>query len=238
MSAQTLYRTLPRLVLGLCLAGAVLWAAVAYGRFDPAAIDAALTQTVAGFGAWGPVAYVAAFAAGVVAFLPGSLFALAGGALFGPVWGAVLALAGATLGATGGFLAARFVAGAWAARRIDATDDLTDADAANGGGRIRRLAAMVEAEGWRAVALLRLVPVLPLGLTDWALGLTRIPLATYVATSAVFMAPGAVAYAWLGHAGREAAAGDTAAIRWGLVAFGILAAAAIAARIVARRRAG
>ena len=152
---------------------------------------------------------------------------MAGGALFGPAWGAVLALAGATIGATAGFLAARHLAGDWTRRRI-----------AGRGGRIERLADAIDAEGWRAVALLRLVPVLPLSLTDWGLGLTRIPLGTYVATSAVFMAPGAIAYAWLGHAGREAAAGDTAAIRWGLLALCLLAAAAIAAHIAARRRAG
>ncbi len=35
-------------------------------------------------------------------FLPGSLFALAGGALFGPIWGTILNLAVATLGATAG----------------------------------------------------------------------------------------------------------------------------------------
>ncbi|MET4700423.1 putative membrane protein YdjX (TVP38/TMEM64 family) [Constrictibacter sp. MBR-5] len=220
-------RTTPRLLLLLGVTAALLWAVAQRGAFDPAAVDAALAAAVGGLGAWGPVAYVAAFAAGVVLFLPGSLLAMAGGALFGPAWGAVLALAGATIGATAGFLAARHLAGDWTRRRI-----------AGRGGRIERLADAIDAEGWRAVALLRLVPVLPLSLTDWGLGLTRIPLGTYVATSAVFMAPGAIAYAWLGHAGREAAAGDTAAIRWGLLALCLLAAAAIAAHIAARRRAG
>src|ERR1700758_2691147 len=50
------------------------------------------------------------------------------------------------------------------------------------------------------------------------------------------MMPGAVAYAWLGHAGREAAAGNTAAIRYGLIALAILAAITFLPRLVRRMR--
>jgi hypothetical protein len=52
-------------------------------------------------------------------------------------------------------------------------------------------------------------------------GADRVP--PYVVTSLVCMAPGAIAYTWLGHAGREALAGDTSAIRYGLLALGLLA---------------
>ena len=44
--------------------------------------------------------------------------------------------------------------------------------------------------------------------------------------SLVCMAPGTLAYTWLGHAGREAAAGNAAAIRYGLLALALLAAIA------------
>jgi rhodanese-related sulfurtransferase len=50
------------------------------------------------------------------------------------------------------------------------------------------------------------------------------------------MAPGAVAYTWLGYAGREAAAGNVAAIRYGLLALGLLAAIALLPRLVRRLR--
>jgi rhodanese-related sulfurtransferase len=64
----------------------------------------------------------------------------------------------------------------------------------------------------------------PFNLTNYALGLTRIGFLQYLVTSFVCMAPGAIAYSWLGHAGREALAGDTSAIRYGLLALGLLAA--------------
>ena len=104
------------------------------------------------------------------------------------------------------------------------------------GGRLDRLIAGVEAEGWRFVAFMRLVPLVPFNLLNYALGLTRIPLVPYVLASLVCMAPGAVAYTWLGYAGREAAAGNVAAIRYGLLALGLLAAIALLPRLVRRLR--
>lgn len=40
------------------------------------------------------------------------------------------------------------------------------------------------------------------------------------------MVPGTLAYTWLGYAGREAAAGNAAAIRYGLIGLALLAAIA------------
>ncbi len=50
------------------------------------------------------------------------------------------------------------------------------------------------------------------------------------------MAPGAVAYTWLGHAGRDALAGDASAIRFGLLALGLLAAIVFLPRLFGRFR--
>lgn len=53
-----------------------------------------------------PIAYVLLYAVGAVAFVPGVPLSVAGGALFGPLWGTVLIVVGATLGAGGAFLVA------------------------------------------------------------------------------------------------------------------------------------
>lgn len=213
-------RHLPRIALLAVLAAALAWAAVERDRLDVAAIDAWLS----GLGMAAPLAYLGLYAVGTIAFLPGALFALAGGALFGPVWGALLNLVGATIGASLAFMIARHLAGDWVAARA--------------GGRLKRLIDGVEAEGWRFVAFVRLVPLFPFNLTNYALGLTRIDFAAYVVTSFVCMAPGAVAYTWLGFAGREALTGDASAIRYGLLALGLLAAVAFLPRLVRRLRAG
>jgi uncharacterized membrane protein YdjX (TVP38/TMEM64 family)/rhodanese-related sulfurtransferase len=215
---MTLQAVLPRLSLGLAIVAGALWLALNRSQVDPALIENAMRD----LGAWGAAAHVVLFALGTVLFVPGVLFALAGGLLFGPVWGTILNLTGATLGATAAFLAARYLAGDWVRCKA--------------GGRLDRLIAGVEAEGWRFVAFVRLVPLVPFNLLNYALGLTRVPLVPYVLASLVCMAPGAVAYTWLGHAGREAAAGNVAAIRYGLFALGLLAAIALLPRLVRHLR--
>ena len=76
------------------------------------------------------------------------------------------------------------------------------------GERLARLIRGVEEEGWRFVAFVRLVPLFPFNLMNYAFGLTRIRLGEYVVASFVCMAPGAFAYTYLGYAGREAASGQ------------------------------
>jgi len=214
----TLQGAFPRLALGLLLAALAAWLAFNRDRLDPALIESAIH----GLGLWAPLGHIVFFALGTILFVPGAIFGLVGGALFGPLWGTVLNLAGASLGATAAFLVARYAAADWVRRKA--------------GGRLDRLIAGVEAEGWRFVAFVRLVPLFPFNLTNYALGLTRISLKHYVLATLVCMVPGTVAYAWLGHAGREAAAGNTAAIRYGLIALALLAAIAFLPRLVRRLR--
>ncbi|HZO23741.1 MAG TPA: VTT domain-containing protein [Steroidobacteraceae bacterium] len=209
---------LPRLLLvaGIVAAAAVL--AHNRDRLDIGAIE----QLTRHLGVWAPIGHVVLFAAGTVLFAPGAIFGLAGGVLFGPFVGTLLNLAGATLGATAAFLVARYIAADWVRART--------------GARIERLISGVEAEGWRFVALMRLVPLVPFNLLNYALGLTRISLPQYVLASLIAMAPGTLAYTWLGYAGRQALGGETAAIRYGLLALGLLAAIAFVPRLVSRLR--
>jgi len=211
-----------RLLSQLALAGAIacvaIWLAFNSDKFDPARVEGAVLS----LGVWAPVGHVVLFALGTIVFLPGAIFGLAGGLLFGPLWGTILNLAGATLGAVAAFIVGRFVAADWVRGRA--------------GPYLQRLVDGVEAEGWRFVAFVRLVPLFPFNLTNYALGLTRISLRDYVATSVICMLPGTLAYAWLGHAGREAAAGNGAAIRYGLLAMAVLAAVAFLPRLVGRLR--
>ncbi len=78
---------------------------------------------------------------------------------------------------------------------------------------------------------------MPFNLLNSALGLTRISLSTYVLASAVCMLPGAIAYTWLGYAGRTAAEGDSSALRYGLHGLGVLAMIAFLPRLLPRFRA-
>jgi uncharacterized membrane protein YdjX (TVP38/TMEM64 family)/rhodanese-related sulfurtransferase len=215
---MTARRFLSRLALAGIIAGAGIWLAFNSDKLDPALVEGAVRD----LGAWAPVGHVALFALGTIVFLPGAIFGLAGGVLFGPLWGMILNLAGASLGATAAFVIGRFVAADWVRGRT--------------GPHAQRLVDGVEAEGWRFVAFVRLVPLFPFNFTNYALGLTRISLRDYVAASVICMLPGTLAYTWLGHAGREAAAGNATAIRYGLLALAVLAAMAFLPRLIRRLR--
>jgi uncharacterized membrane protein YdjX (TVP38/TMEM64 family) len=210
--------SLPRLALLLLLAAGIIWLLTHRDWLRPESIGPA----VLALGIWAPIAFVLIYATATVLFFSGAILSLLGGALFGPVWGAAWNLAGATLGAAIAFLLARTVAGEWAARRI--------------GGRLQRLIDGVTAEGWRFVALMRLVPLVPFNLLNYALGLTGISLSAYIATSAVCMLPGAIAYTWLGYAGSSVATGDTEPLRYGLLGLGVLAMIAFLPRLFRRFR--
>lgn len=165
-----------------------------------------------------PLIFMALYAAATVLFVPGSVLTIAGGALFGPLWGTFYSLTGATLGATLAFLVARYLASDWVARKA--------------GGRLKQLIEGVEAESWRFVAFVRLVPLFPFNLLNYALGLTRIRLSHFILASYLCMLPGAIAYTYLGYVGREAAAGSEGSIRKGLLALGLLALIAFLPRLV------
>jgi uncharacterized membrane protein YdjX (TVP38/TMEM64 family)/rhodanese-related sulfurtransferase len=215
---MTMGPVLPRLALALLLIAIVIGAALHRDQIGAAV----LSSGIGALGVWGAIGYLALYVLAVVAFVPGSIFGLAGGALFGPLLGSVLNLSGATLGATLAFLVARYLAADWVARRAS--------------GRLKQLIEGVEEEGWRFVAFVRLVPLFPFNLSNYALGLTRIPLHHYVLASIVFMAPGTIAYTWLGYAGRTALSGEADAIRYGLLALALLAAIAVLPRFLRRLR--
>ena len=128
---------------------------------------------------------------------------MAGGAIFGPVWGVFYSLAGATIGATIAFMISRYLAADWVEQKANA--------------RVRRLKRGVEAEGWRFIAFVRLVPLLPFNVLNYALGLTRTRISHYIFATFFAMAPGAIAYTYVGFAGRELLVGEDGLIQKSLV---------------------
>lgn len=213
-------KKLLRIALLLLLLGGIALALTYRARFDAQH----LAQWVEGFGVAGPLIFMLIYALATVLFLPGSVLTLAGGAIFGPLWGTLYNLTGATVGATLAFLVARYLAADWAEQKS--------------GGRVKQIKDGVEAEGWRFVAFVRLVPLFPFNLLNYALGLTRIKLSHYIITSYLGMLPGAIAYTWLGYAGREAVAGGEGLIQKVLLAAALLAVVFFMPRLIARLRHG
>ncbi len=207
-----------RLLLLALLGGGI---AMAYYWHDRISIES-LIAWVGQLGWVAPLVFIACYAIATVFFLPGLIFTLAGGVLFGPLFGTLYNLTGATIGATLAFITSRYIAHDWAAQRT--------------GKRLRQLVEGVEEEGWRFVAFVRLVPLIPFNLLNYALGLTGIRLSHYIITSFIFMAPGGAAYTYLGYAGREVAGNGEDVIKKVLLAIAVVATIAFVSRIVLRLR--
>jgi uncharacterized membrane protein YdjX (TVP38/TMEM64 family) len=201
------------------LALAAVAALVVAGRKAGALIPA-FSAWVDGLGVWGPVAFVAGYALAAVAFVPGSLLTLAAGAIFGVGKGTALVFLAATLGASAAFLVSRYLARGFVERRLAGDERFAAIDRAIG------------SQGRRIVFLLRLSPVFPFNLLNYALGLTRVRFADYVVAS-IGMLPGTLLYVYYGKvAGDVARLAGGAPMRRGPAYYGILALGLVATVVV------
>ena len=181
-----------KIVIGLVAVAAVVVLARAGGAYIPS-----FTAWVNRLGAWGPAVFILGYAIATVAFLPGSLLTLAGGAIFGIGWGVLYVFIAAVLGSAAAFLISRYVARAAIERRVAGNERFAAIDRA------------VAAEGRKIVFLLRLSPVFQFTLLNYALGLTRVRFVDYLIAS-LGMLPGTLLYVYYGKL-----AGDVAALAGG-----------------------
>ncbi len=205
------------LVVLVGIAGAaVFWA------LDGHLTAEALEARVASLGVWAPVGFVLLYGVATVAMVPGSIFDLAGGALFGPYLGTLVNLAGGGIGAALAFFVARYVARDWVQHRA--------------GPRTKGIMQSVDADGWKFVAFVRIVPIFPYNFMNYLLGLTNIPFHQYFLATIVFMAPATVVYTYIGHASRQAIAGNTDNLRYALLALAALAVLLVLPRVYKKLR--
>lgn len=198
------------LVVGTLAAVAALFLV---GRYLGGYVEGFLAW-IEGLGAWAPIVFMVGYAIATVAFIPGSVLTLAAGALFGLFWGTVYAWTGATVGAALAFLVARYAARGWVERKLE------------GKPRFARLDRSIETDGGKIVALLRLAPVFPFVLLNYALGLTRVRFPSYLLASFA-MLPGTLLYVYYGHVGRAALEGGKTAWDWILLGIGLVAVLAV-----------
>ena len=210
---------LRRILVLAVLVGAMVWIWSVRDMLDSETLEAKISE----FGIWAPVVFVITYTIAVPMCLPGSIMTLLSGVLFGPVFGGAYALTGATLGATLSFLIARYISGDMATSKWS--------------GKLGHIKEGVDAEGWRFVAFVRLVPLFPFNILNYLLGLTAIPLRQYFFASLICMAPGTWAYTYAGFAGREAATGGSDYVVKIVTAVSVLVAVAMIPMIIKRWRA-
>lgn len=130
-------------------------------------------------------AFIAIYVATVALSVPGAmLLTIAGGILFGWLVGGLAVMAGATVGSTIIFLAAKTACGEYVARRA--------------GPRLSRIVRGFRADAFSYLLFLRLVPFFPFVLVNIAPALVGVPLTTFLAATALGIIPGTFVFAAVG----------------------------------------
>jgi uncharacterized membrane protein YdjX (TVP38/TMEM64 family) len=142
-----------------------------------------LRQLISSYGLWGPIIYLVIWTLGPALFIPATPILIIGGMVFGPFWGEVYVLFGATAGAIMAFLAARYFARGWVASRLAGT-------------RLMALDDLVAQQGWKIVAFSRLMPIFPYALVNYAFGLTRVSFLSFTVATFLGMFPLTMIYVY------------------------------------------
>lgn len=197
-------------------------AAVAYFAQGHSVQDAtqAVERTVTAVGSAGPLIFIGSYAIATVVLVPASALTLAAGFLYGPITGTAIVSAASTLGATLAFLVSRYLARPYVLRKLQDYPKLA------------AVQSKVSADGANVVFLLRLSPLVPFTLLNYALGVTEVPLASYIGTSWAGMLPATIAYVYLGSTGRSAT--DAGSGNFDTVKFGLYAVGAVATLLVTK----
>lgn len=171
-------------------------------------------------GILGPIVFIFGYALATVAFIPGSLLTLAAGAIFGLGRGTLFVFIGAALGSALAFLVSRYLARSSIEHRLESQPRFAAIDKA------------VAKEGRKIVFLLRLSPIFPYNLLNYALGLTSVSFRDYVIAS-FGMLPGTFLYVYYGKAiGSLAAVAGGAEVEKGTGYWVVLGAGLLATLVV------
>src|SRR4026208_1529144 len=129
--------------------------------------------------------FVLAYVAVTGLSLPGAvILTLAGGFLFGFVWGTLFVNLGATTGATLAFLASRYLLRDWVERKF--------------GKWLGPVQQGFAQNAFSYLMTLRLIPLFPFFAVNLVSGLTRMNVGTYAAATALGIIPGSFVYAYAG----------------------------------------
>ena len=115
---------------------------------------------VESFGVFGPIMYMLLYALLTMVLFPGVILTFVGAVLFGTIMGTAYTVIGATIGAVGGFFVAKLLGRSFVEQIIK--------------GNVKKWDKKLERNGFKTMLLLRLIPLVPFNVLNFAPGLTRI----------------------------------------------------------------
>ena len=164
------------------LAALSLWAGSA---ITPQQLQAWISRS----GSWAAMAYIGLFMMLPAFFFPVAVLALAGGLLFGLLWGSIYTFIGAILNCSFMFFLARYAG----REKVEALLEKKLSSSWR-----QRLQNLNSGGGFLLLIILRLIPAVPYNLINYAFGLTAMPFRTYLLASAIGIIPGTLAFINIG----------------------------------------
>lgn len=152
-----------------------------YSKITPAAIK----EKILAFGIWAPVIYIAFYSLRPLILFPAGILSIVGGLSFGPLWGTVYTVVGATICALIEFFIARYFGRGVVAKFIK--------------GKLVSLDQGIEKHGFMTVLWVRLIPSVAYDIQNYSLGLTKVRLKDYFLATFFGIIPGTFGFVYLGY---------------------------------------
>ncbi|MFO7822193.1 MAG: TVP38/TMEM64 family protein [Lentisphaeria bacterium] len=182
-----------QVLLGVVVLALFLYAVV---YFDLREQVTALFKWLDELGLWGPVIFMLIYTLVVMLVLPGFVFTLGAGFLFGILPGFAYVVIATMTGATAAFFLGEYFLGERTAKYLRRK------------GRLRFLADHFIGKGWRIILLTRLTPLFPFKLSNYIMGLARFNFKDFFIGTFFGIMPMSFANAYIG-----AMAADLATLR-------------------------
>jgi len=156
------------------------------GGINPIQLQAWLDQA----GIWAPIIYIILYTIATILVLPSTPLNLTGGTLFGPWLGTLWTSIAAIIAAVVAFAFTRTVGREIIAQKL--------------AGRWQSMDAEISQGGLFYMLAIRLLPIIPYGLVNFAAGLTSIRFRDYLIGTILGTVPGVLPFVMLGSSGLQA----------------------------------
>ncbi len=135
---------------------------------------------------WFPLVYIAIYVIGVIVSFSGLILTVSGGLIFGTVKGTILNVIASNIGANLAFLIGRYLG-------RDFVDKLAK-------GKLKSIDDKIGKNGFMTILRLRLIPVVPFNLLNYASGFSKVKYRDYAIGSLIGMFPGTFIYTFFADA--------------------------------------
>ncbi len=152
-------------------------------------------------GHWGPLMFIVIQALVVFFLVPGILFTLGAGFLFGVVFGTIYMVVGTVLGGSLAFLAARTLFRRPILRFVQKRP------------RLAKLDQQISEEGWKVIMLTRMIPFFPFKLSNYCFGVMSFTFRDFMWGTAIGVLPITVTNVYIGSMAGDLATMETLAGR-------------------------